>query len=207
MIDDGYTYPYVNGIQYRSLGPPGRALVRGLRDDLTVLEGFLWQPPRLFGATSDDLSDGDKCNLFDLMMNADTEDYDLKNLKSGVELFLQHPMLGLRSCQLCRKYWYDEDSYTVVTDHDGRPKTRPEHAPVACETGTGCLKGHHSDPIELSEKNKQAWRHYLNWRHVGLPDIDKQCPVLRKNWEIMGTLVERHGLPRPRKQQTVRDQH
>ena len=197
MIDDGYTQEW-ESYHYRPLTQSGRDIVQRFvsADDWEGLGNFLWQQPRVFIESGRfPLPTEQRNRLFALMMSWETETTDLQNLKVGVELILTHPLLAMRTCEMCKTWWFDEDTGLVVQDERG-PAKRPKHAVVACDSSIGCLKGHHSDPSSaLNEKNERAWKHFLDYRHVGLSEIERECPILRANWRVMGNLVEKHGLP------------
>jgi len=193
MINDGYTIHYPP-FRYRPLLPESRQVVRDLagRQKWYELETFLWREPFLFGKLP--ASDDDKKLLFLHMTTNSREGGDLENLKAGLQLFFENPMLGLRDCDLCQQWWFDHDTGLICQNANG-PIRRPSHARVPCDTSAGCAKGHHENPLELSHRNKQAWKHFLEWRHIGLPDSHRQCPIVRRNWAIMGNMVEKYGLP------------
>ena len=194
MIDDGYTQEW-NGLSFRPLTPRNQAKIRQLANGgcLDELESFLWKPPFVFA--DHELSDQEKNELLVLLMEQYSED-DAENLKDGVKFLLTNPLLAIRSCETCLAYWFNEETGLVV-QHGDEPVMRTSHAKPACETDRGCAKGHHENPVQvLSEKNRQAWEHYLEWRHTGLTDAMRECPILRENWKIIGTLVEAHGIPK-----------
>ncbi|MCP4507628.1 MAG: hypothetical protein GY826_14715 [Fuerstiella sp.] len=192
MIDDGYTIEW-NGYQYRSLIGEGRTVVRQYVDNngWEGLHSFLWKEPHLFGPWP---KETDRTELFARMME-DTSVEDVENLLAGITLLLTDPLLGLRSCAACKDWWFNQETGLVVLDDEDKPKRRKSFVPLACEDTIGCAKGHHSEPLELSEKNQKAWSHFLEWRHVGLPESARNCPIVRRNWKLMGNLVEQHGLP------------
>lgn len=193
MIDDGYTKDF-KGVPYRSLTAEGRRQADRLfnREGVDSLIEFLSSSPRTFGSFDSEDHQG---QLYRLVMENPDEDEDAENLSVGIELLLKHPLLGLRSCEVCQEFWFDEETGLVSEGEDG-PRKRIPQAKVACETNIGCMRGHHESPIELSLKNKQTWEFYLARRHAGLTDEERQCSVLQKNWRIIGTLIEQHGLPK-----------
>ena len=107
---------------------------------------------------------------------------------------LVRPLLDRRSCDLCKKFLFDTDT-DRPSMRGNEPILRESHFALACDTHEGCPKGHYSNPVKLTERNEQAWQHFLDWRVVGLTDAQKACPVLRGNWDIMQELVDKHGIP------------
>jgi len=192
MIDDGYTYRY-QGYWYRKLVREDRAIVTSLvkEESWEELDLFLWHPPRFFGGTP---NEDDRNFLFARMMSNPDERAETENLKRCVELMLTKPLLAHRSCDLCQRWWFDEDTGAIARNEQG-PILRPSHAKVSCETHSGCEKGTHENPIQFTAENKKAWEHYLNFRHSGLTDTERSCPIIQRNWRVIGTLVEKHGIP------------
>ena len=187
MINDGFTFEH-EGILFRPFTAAEKKFIRAT--PAPRREDFVTARLNLRGQHTDR-----KCRVFQMAMDWD-QAADLKNLHASVRLMLLNPLLGLRSCDLCKKYWFDEDSGKIVMRGDTL-LPRPKYATLRCEVeaSDGCLKGHHSNPLELNERNKKAWRHFLANRHVGLTDTERSDPILKRNWQILGDLVEKHGLP------------
>jgi hypothetical protein len=97
-----------------------------------------------------------------------------------VRLILSHPHVAARSCEDCKK-WYYEDSptrmalevFTRGKDEEGRP-LRVERIAGQEPRCAWCPKVPRDvvDPcpeaaVELSEKNWRAYQHYLECRAVG----------------------------------------
>lgn len=120
---------------------------------------------------------------------------DLKNLHDGLLIALKSPLLHLRTCEVCKFYWFDEDTGKITKRGDGSLLKRLAGTPLPCETNTGCAKGHHTNPTELNERNRQAWQHYLRHRHSGLTDEERSDAIVQRNWEVIGNLVDQYGIP------------
>ena len=120
-----------------------------------------------------------------------TETADIDNLKSGMRLMLNNPRLALRTCELCQKWWFDQDTGTIVRI-GGQNLERPEHVATACQTSRGCERGTPESLLAFTPKNQKAFDHWMNWRHVGCPN--PQDAILRRNWMWFETLKENHGL-------------
>lgn len=186
MIDDGFTFEH-EGVSFRPFTIEEKATIRAMHSQRR--EDVVTDRLDLRGQSNDR-----KCRVFRMAMDWD-QHADLKNLYQSVRLMLLNPLLGIRSCELCKKYWFDEDSGKIVMRGD-ELILRPRYATLRCEIteSDGCLKGHHSNPIELNDRNRKAWQHFLARRHVGLTETERTDPIVQKNWQILGDLVEKHGL-------------
>ncbi len=100
-----------------------------------------------------------------------------------------------RSCSDCVKWVFDDGG--KVSMRAGLPVLRPKGSPTPCQK---CPKIPASVPekirenaIELSDKNAQAWQHYLECRAVGAFPDD---PIVRRNARILRDVYdERDQLP------------
>jgi hypothetical protein len=91
---------------------------------------------------------------------------DEDNLATGVWLELQYPHIAKRSCDHCKKWWYDHEKGRVIRTAQ-KMVPRPEGTPLPCETQQGCVKGTPENPQTLSPKNQQAYQHYLKCKATG----------------------------------------
>ena len=113
---------------------------------------------------------------------------------SGVILELYHPQVAKRDCGHCQKFHYDEDSGLPVQDSrggcigDGQYLYR--RGPTPCRTSKGCPKGTPENPATLSERNRQAYRHYLECKAVGDFPGDS---IVRRNAGIIRSIEESHS--------------
>jgi hypothetical protein len=191
LIDDGYT---------ESLGVfRVRRFISSERkqfDELIKDERFAAARELLAGHISD--PDGKRIPLelvseevASAAVSNPTESADLENLQSGMRLMLNNPRLALRPCDLCQKWWFDQDTGTIVRI-GGQNLERPEHAPTACKTDRGCERGTPELTRAFSPKNQKAFDHWMNWRHVGCPN--PHDAILRRNWMWFESLKENHGL-------------
>lgn len=99
-----------------------------------------------------------------------------------MRLIRLHPEVAYRECSDCKKYLYEEDG--TMTRRVGLPVRRPPSAPMPCG---GCPKQPRDVPpalrtpetaSEMSDKNREAYAHYLECRAVGsFPDD----PIVRAN--------------------------
>jgi hypothetical protein len=99
-----------------------------------------------------------------------------------VRVLLFHPEWS-RSCVDCATWLYDDSG--AVTKRCGVPNRRPKGAATPCHKCPKIPDGEvavRENAIELSEKNMQAYRHYLECRAVGeFPDD----PIVRRNARIL----------------------
>jgi hypothetical protein len=193
MIRDGYTFRH-RQFYFRPLAEFGREIAKEhfRSKDWDSLGAFLWTRPQFYG-NEDEIEEDDQQTIFRAMMEYDT-DGNFQNLKDSVRIILTDPRLSMRTCASCKKWWFDHDTGLVARNSEGL-LLRPEDTALPCETREGCSKGHYDSPIELNETNQKVWKHYLEWRSVGLPNEDKYCPIVRRNWSIISRLIEKHGFP------------
>jgi len=193
MIDDGYTF--------REAGCLVRPLTASLISKVSAfieqgkwfkIDKLLWRAPWFIG-DADKLTEDDKNTLVSVMVGFDLEKSQA-DLKKAVLLKITRPLLANRSCDTCKQFLFDTDTDKPYLRDGYKMVKRESHIVLPCDTREGCPKGHHSDPIHLSEINEKAWNHYLDWRAVGLTDFQRSCPVLRGNWRIMDKLAKKHGI-------------
>lgn len=103
------------------------------------------------------------------------------NLRRGVILTLNHPQFSRRDCEMCRKWWYDDDTGEIVK-RGGKELLRPSDTVLLCETNEGCPNGTPKDPHRLTPRNQRAWMHYKHCQAAGsFPDD----PIVKRNaWII-----------------------
>jgi hypothetical protein len=193
MIDDGYTEYFTEGVWFRRLlQSEVQELVRLITEDgMDEAERLLFSPPHVFNPAGRPFGEFEKQNLFQLLVENKTEDDDFENLKQAGSLAFTDPLLFIRSCEICQKFWMNHETGKIVKSGE-ECLPRPSHVKVPCEAGTFCKKGHHGNPLVLSEKNQKAWKFWLRWHRVGCPYQDA---IIQKHWNFFGTLKENHGLP------------
>lgn len=109
----------------------------------------------------------------------ESEQSDIDNLYRGVLLAHRHPEVAGRDCNSCREWWYGPNGRPLV---DSQGLKRKRVGVVPCETQIGCPKGHYSNQTDLSQKNQNAYEHYLECRAVcSFPDD----PIVRRNAKII----------------------
>lgn len=91
-----------------------------------------------------------------------------------MQLLLLHPEVAYRSCEDCKKYVYNHETGVKeeFPEGSGKPVLRIKGSLPPCAMGpTACAKVSPEAEIELNERNKQAYLHYLECRAVGdFPD-------------------------------------
>ena len=118
--------------------------------------------------------------------NDEQEIADEQNLADGVYLRSRYPWLANTSCASCRAWLYDPVAGKLFENNiDGemQPLPRPEGYPLLCEGGV-CPKGHWSNPVELSAKNKLALQYYET--SAGADD-----PIVQRNRRVIEDAVSR----------------
>lgn len=95
---------------------------------------------------------------------------------------LSSPEFGFRSCADCRKYVYNEDG-SIARRGENReiPVLRLPMQPTPCEKCPKIPEGLakiHQNAMELSERNRRAFDHYLECRAVGMFPDDE---IVRRN--------------------------
>lgn len=188
MIDDGYTMHH-EGVPFRPVLRWRRAWIedRIAANDWNAVDRFLWRDIEPDEQQRDAI-------LEVALKYPDTEEAeDEENLKRFLQLIKDEPLLAQRSCDVCRRYWFDEEIRKAVS-RGGKPLPRPQHSPVSCETSAGCPKGHYDNPVSLSDRNTQTLWYYEQFRVVGCPDIGDD--IVRRNWNLIYDTVGRNGVAR-----------
>jgi len=195
LIDDGYTESFDQFRVRRFISSERRKF-----DALLKSENF-GAARSLFASHFSD-SDGKRISLelvpepiAALALTNPTEGADISNLKSGLRLLLSNPLLAIRPCSMCLKWWFDNDTNKIV-QIGGQNLLRPDYALPLCQTDKGCQKGTPENPRSFNERNQQAFNHWQQWRHVGCP-----CPedaIVRRNWMWFESIKENHGLRQAR---------
>lgn len=175
MINDGYTESLtVDGTQYtyrpmlheerldlyRRIAKYGAACVPSAIRELVT--------DRVKGLT-DDEPDETVFAIWEAITKGRSDELEAaesQNLVDGVWIELTAPQVARRSCDECRKWWYDHDTGKVV-EKGGKKLKRVPGSSLPCEAGVGCAKGHWHAPKSLSAKNHKAYEHYLGCRSLG----------------------------------------
>lgn len=195
-IDDGYTEVHGEYSIRRMLLRERQEFRRALTERTFFAQEMLSRRVQREG-----FYDGVPVNLMpreiaEIVVHNPSEAEDLENLKSGMQLMLADPLLAIRPCSLCQKWWFDQETGKVV-NIGGQNIRRPKHSLPACRTEAGCGKGTPENSRAFSERNQKAFEHWREWRSVGCPA--PQDGIVRRNWMVFETLVEKHGLRRIRK--------
>lgn len=123
-------------------------------------------------------------NLVTNVGNDAQEEADRNNLQTGIGLLRKYGHLrGASTCDQCRQWLFDPESGQFeVDDETGERIPRFEEAVLACQTQEGCPNGTPENPLSLSDKNRQAFRHYQECVATShFPDD----PIVRQNAAII----------------------
>lgn len=123
-----------------------------------------------------------------------SESAEFENLKSGMRLMITNPLLAMRDCTLCQRWWFDEDTGRI-TRIGNQNVRRPEHALTACRTSRGCDRGTPEKLLAFNARNQQAFEHWMEYRAVGCPDPSDA--IIRRNWMTFEAMKD-HGLGKVR---------
>lgn len=112
-------------------------------------------------------------------------------------LILAHPEVAYRSCQDCKAWIFDHKTGKKEM-RNGQPIPRLPGVKLPCEISAGlpedvreraCAKICPTAGVELSEKNWQAYMHYLGCKATSLFPDD---PIVRRNAAIISQQEETH---------------
>lgn len=120
------------------------------------------------------------------------EDESAENLRRGIAILKNAPLLAKKTCDVCRTYWLTESGeYT----YEGSERLlRPAGSNVPCECPSGCIVGHYKKQNRLSPENCRAFDHYMECHAVGEFPPD---PIVKRNAAIIeGELRKRSGTAR-----------
>ena len=114
------------------------------------------------------------------------EKKDAANLRTGIRLEILNPKLSRTTCKYCQENWFDPIDCTTA-ERGGKPIPRTDE-PLLCQTKEGCPRGTPEKPNALSDKNRLAYRSFLEDRATGLRSAD---PIVRKNAAIIESVLRR----------------
>ena len=109
---------------------------------------------------------------------------------------LHHPGAARIDCDDCKQFVFD-----LKTGERETFKSGPERKelPLARNAGESppCRQCPKESPerakqIELSDKNWQAYSHYLQAKAVGLTDAEKRDPIVRRNFALIEMISSDH---------------
>lgn len=114
----------------------------------------------------------------------------------GVQLLLFHPEIAGRKCSDCIKYVHDDRPGRmgqIVERPRGVPVLRIKNQRPRCEWCPKVPKDEPPEPssaVELSDRNWQAYRHYMECRAIGkFPDD----PIVRRNAMLIRQAEDQAG--------------
>lgn len=100
-----------------------------------------------------------------------------RNLRTGVRLAMESPLLDRRSCADCLKWWFNEES-GAIERVEGVNALRPVEAPPMCRTNDGCPVGSPENPQRLTARNRAAFDHF---RHCEAVNVWPDDPIVARN--------------------------
>lgn len=113
-----------------------------------------------------------------------------------MRLVLFHPGAARIDCDDCKQFVFDLDTGEKETYRSGPtrellPMARSPETPTPCQK---CPKGspEKAKEVELSAKNWAAFAHYLQAKSVGLSEMERDDPIVRRNFAIVDGIVKEH---------------
>lgn len=103
-----------------------------------------------------------------------------RNLYAGQVVRMVHPEVAERSCESCKKWWYNHETGQIVT-RGGEKLLRPEGQILPCQIGE-CAKGSPESNRTWTEHNRLAAEHFVRCESVGVFPDD---PIVRRNATIL----------------------
>ena len=109
------------------------------------------------------------------------------NLREGVILEVTEPQFAKRSCESCKKWWWDDETHSIYK-RGGLPILRPTEQVLLCQTAAGCPKGTPEKQRTLTERNRAAYEHYKDCKAIGVFPDDA---IVARNARIIETAIQR----------------
>lgn len=192
LIDDGYSVLVADRYWIRPLTRKEKRVLRKLlSEDKQEASHYLFDGRVTTKGGKEVIPDLlEQQSVAEALVSWNTEPSDTANLREGASLYFRHPRLAVRSCSLCKAWWFDEDTHRIV-QIGGQNIRRPKHAAVACDTDAGCAKGHWRNPVELNAKNTLAFQYWLRHRATGCPKPGDA--ILANTWFWLEELAKRYG--------------
>ena len=177
-LDDGFTVEVFEGVYARKALHEDKPRI--VADPLSA-----FRPPFVFGQSDEQ----EQLARYVLSLSVQEERRMFQRLADTVSLQVQNPgMLALR-CSDCLKYCVDHETGEVQIDAVGRHKLKPPGIQVPCESGFGCVKGHHTNPISANDNPFMlTWRHW--WRYKGVSTPLDTCSTYLRNRSLLSWIVD-----------------
>lgn len=110
-----------------------------------------------------------------------------------MRLLLFHPGVAGLSCETCQEFVTDLETGEVATywatnretgEREQLPQVRPKGTLPPCQR---CPKGspEQAKAVELSPKNWLAFSHYRQVKSVGVSEVERNDPIVRRNMAII----------------------
>jgi len=182
-LDDGFTQEAAPGVFCRPMLWPEK---RDWKQYATENPGKAWDrlaQSHVYGDLSE--AENHKNEVVNVILGYTSKDEsrDFQDLSDSIQLHTTNPGLSVMSCSTCRKYCVNHDDGSLYIGPSGEPTLLPFGMKVPCETQSGCLKGHWSEPNGLSNGRwSKTWRHYWRYRY--------DCPMQDELWNRNRMLIE-----------------
>lgn len=113
-----------------------------------------------------------------------------------MELILFHPGAARIDCGDCAKWVFnletgEKEVFKSGPERKELPVVRQPGEATPCHS---CAKEspEHAQEIELSPRNWRCWRHYREGRAVGLCELERRDPLVRKHFALLAALEEQY---------------
>jgi hypothetical protein len=183
-LDDGFTTEIVPGLYARPMLWSEKQVWKSLQDS-----DRQWSQIAEYVFGTQDLIDNHRPEIIQVVLGytAKEEETDFRDLSNTVDLHVLNPGLSELPCSFCRTYCYDHDKGRPFINAAGQLQPLPKNCKVPCETHAGCLKGHWSEPLGLSnERWAKTWRHYWRYRN----DSSMNGEIWHRNRMLLDWVVD-----------------
>lgn len=120
------------------------------------------------------------------------EEETASRLESGLRVEVLHPTFGSwKSCDHCKKWWYNDETGRVIRDGRQNMVRRPEGSLLLCETSEGCPNGTPDKSLRLTPqlvRTVEHWQEHL--ATMTYPDD----PIVRRNATIISRTLLKLGI-------------
>jgi hypothetical protein len=189
-LDDGFTVEMPSGLFCRPMLWGDR---QALRDDIVDMphrsQQRILSPPYTMGR----VAEGDERAAIQQVLGytVTEENRDFQALSDSADIHVRlNTGMSLLNCSQCKAVSVDHRDGSVYEGASGRPTALPPGTLVPCETHQGCIKGHHSAPLGLSNPRwARTWSHY--WKYRGSRQFALSSdPIFRRNRVLLDWIVD-----------------
>lgn len=186
LVDDGFTFELEPGVYYRPALHHQRVRFSSLSAD--TVRGIIRSWP--FFWADHPVSEEAKLRAI-LGYSIPQENLDYQTLNDSVELHVRiNPGLSVLDCSTCRSWCINADNGEIHIGASGSPVRLPPGTPVPCELPNGCVKGHYTNPLGLSNARWSAcWRYYWKHRRSDQHPLS-ECYIWERNRLLLDWIVD-----------------